>query len=87
MPPSFVHGGNRWYARGIETAVPHALTAALEIRHLTPALFIATKLETYRGRGDGDLLGSRDAEEILLLVDERAELLAEIQATDSDVRS
>ena len=44
---------NRWYAEGIETAVPAMLDEALEIRHLTPPLFVATKLEAYRGRGGG----------------------------------
>jgi predicted nucleotidyltransferase len=78
---------NRWYAKGIETAVTQALTPALTIKHLSPALFIATKLEAYRGRGDGDLFGSRDVEDILLLVDGRAELQAEVQAADQDVRS
>ena len=79
--------GNRWYAQGIETAITHALSPDLEIKLLTPALFIATKLEAYRGRGAGDLLTSRDMEDILLVVDGREELLAEIQAADPDVRS
>ena len=35
---------NRWYARGIETAVLHCLTAELDIKLLSPELFIATKL-------------------------------------------
>lgn len=69
---------NRWYARGIETAVRAKLEDSLVIRHLTPPLFIATKLEAYRGRGEGDLIGSRDAEDILLLVDGREALADEI---------
>ncbi|WP_273793768.1 hypothetical protein [Brucella anthropi] len=77
---------NRWYAEGIETAVPAMLDEALEIRHLTPPLFVATKLEAYRGRGGGDLIGSRDAEDILLLVDGREELVKEITAAASDIR-
>ena len=77
---------NRWYAEGIETAVPAMLDEALEIRHLTPPLFVATKLEAYRGRGGGDLIGSRDAEDILLLVDGREELVKEITAAASEIR-
>jgi predicted nucleotidyltransferase len=77
---------NRWYAKGVETAVPAMLEEALEIRHLTPPLFIATKLEAYRGRGGGDLIGSRDAEDILLLVDGREELVEEIAAAAPEVR-
>ncbi|MGY3591539.1 hypothetical protein ACVIGB_008882 [Bradyrhizobium sp. USDA 4341] len=61
---------NRWYAKGIET----------------PELFVATKLEAYLGRGNDDLLGSRDIEDILLVVDGREELVAEIQNADDDIR-
>ncbi len=77
---------NRWYAKGIETAVTCSLTDALEIRRLTPELFVATKLEAYLGRGNNDILGSRDIEDILLIVDGREELVAEIQQAADDVR-
>jgi predicted nucleotidyltransferase len=77
---------NRWYAKGIETAVTFALTDELNIRRLTPELFVATKLEAYLGRGQGDLLMSRDLEDILLIIDGRKEIVAEIQAADSDIR-
>ncbi len=77
---------NRWYAKGIENAVACSLTDALNIRRLTPEMFVATKLEAYLGRGNNDLLGSRDMEDILLVVDGREELAAEIQGTDDDVR-
>jgi hypothetical protein len=66
---------NRWYAKGIETAVPEQLEEALEI-----------KLEAHRGRGEGDLIGSRDAEDILLLVDGREQLLEEIASGEPDIR-
>ena len=77
---------NRWYAEGIETAITCSLNETLNIRRLTPELFVATKLEAYRGRGNNDLLGSRDMEDILLVVDGREELVAEIQNADNDVR-
>ena len=78
---------NRWYAQGIESAVPLALEEGLEIRRLTPPLFVATKLEAYRGRGGGDLIASRDAEDILLLVDGREELVEEIAAAEPEIRN
>lgn len=77
---------NRWYARGIETAVTCPLEGGLPIRRLTPALFVATKLEAYLGRGQGDLFISRDMEDILLVIDGRPEIVAEIQNSDEDVR-
>lgn len=78
---------NRWYARGIATAAIHPLTAELDIKLLSPELFIATKLEAYLGRGDGDLIMSHDIEDVLLVVDGREELIAEIQDADDDIRS
>jgi predicted nucleotidyltransferase len=75
---------NRWYAKGIETAVTLALTDELNIRRLTPELFVATKLEAYLGRGQGDLLMSRDLEDILLVIDGRKEIVAEIQQADAN---
>ena len=78
---------NQWYAQGIETAVTHPLTPQLNIKRLTPELFLATKLEAYLGRGNSDLITSRDIEDILLVVDGREELAAEVQKADSTIRS
>jgi hypothetical protein len=47
---------------------------------------VATKLEAFRGRGGDDFLGSRDLEDILLLVDGREELVAEVAAAPRDLR-
>lgn len=85
--PDILGFSNRWYARGIDTAVLHPLTAEMEIKRLSPELFVATKLEAYMGRGGGDLIMSRDIEDILLVVDGREELIAEIQNADDDIRS
>jgi predicted nucleotidyltransferase len=75
---------NRWYATGIETAQPHILDAGLDIKVLTPPIFVATKLEAFRGRGNNDLYASRDAEDLLLMVDGREELLALLANSDFD---
>ena len=78
---------NRWYGKGIETAVQAELEETLVIRRLTAPLFVATKLEAYRGRGEGDLIGSRDAEDILLLVDGRQALVEEIAEAEPEIRT
>ncbi|MBO4227828.1 hypothetical protein [Bradyrhizobium neotropicale] len=77
---------NRWYAKGTATAVTCPLTDTLDIRRLTPELFIATKLEAYLGRGQGDLFTSRDLEDILLIIDGRPEIVAEVLEADEDIR-
>lgn len=78
---------NRWYPLGIETAVTYRLTEALEIKQLLPELFVATKLEAFLGRGNDDLLFSRDVEDILLIVDGREELMREIEDADPEIRT
>lgn len=84
--PQILGFSNRWYAKGIETAVIYRLTRELDIRMLTPELFVATKLEAYLGRGEGDLLGSRDLEDVLLIFDGREEIVGEVRRADPDVR-
>lgn len=78
---------NRWYAKGIETAVTYSLMNGLDIKVLTPALFVATKLEAYLGRGGNDPLNSHDLEDILIVVDGRKELESEVLAADEDIRT
>lgn len=84
--PGILGFSNQWYARGIETSVRFSLTRELEIRHLTPVMFVASKLEAYRGRGHGDLLGSRDLEDVLLVIDGRAEIVDEIRRAEPSVK-
>jgi len=72
---------NRWYrdALATATATPHGLTESLTIQLITPVLFVATKLEAYRGRGNNDPLKSNDIEDILNIFDGRAEFVSEIK--------
>lgn len=77
---------NRWYAGGIDTAVASSLEPGLDIRILTPPMFLANKLEAFAGRGNNDLFASRDAEDILLIVDGRPNLADEIAAAPGAVK-
>ncbi|MCJ8287871.1 MAG: hypothetical protein MJH14_20760, partial [Halomonas sp.] len=76
---------NHWYPQALETAQPVSLGGDLSIRVVAPPLFVATKLEAYKGRGEDDPLSSHDIEDILNLVDGRLELLDEVRATGSDL--
>lgn len=69
------------------TAETRRLESDLAIRLVTPPLFLATKLEAVRGRGQGDLFGSRDVEDVVAVVDGRGELVAEVAASDPEVRA
>ena len=84
--PAILGFSNRWYKEGIHTSIRYTLPSGREIRHLTPPLFLATKFEAYGDRGNNDLLGSHDLEDVLNVVDGRATLLDEVRAASSEVR-
>lgn len=53
---------------------------------MSPALFLATKLSAFHGRGNGDY-GHHDMEDIVNLVDGRVELVVEVQSADPLVKA
>ena len=77
---------NRWYKDAMKSATPYHLSETLTINLVDPVYFLATKLEAYKGRGEGDALSSRDIEDFLHLVDGRPELLEEVRAADTGVQ-
>lgn len=77
---------NRWYPYAVESAEPLDLGDGLVVRVVGAVAFIATKLEAFKGRGGGDVLGSHDLEDILAIVDGRDALLDEWRASPESVR-
>lgn len=77
---------NRWYRAAMAAAEKRKLSDDLEIRIVTAPFFLATKFEAYKGRGKGDFFGSADLEDLIAVVDGRAELVAEVQATPAAVQ-
>ena len=77
---------NRWYSDAIKTAQEIQLEDDLTIRLLTAPYFLATKLEAFRGRGQGDYLASHDIEDIITVIDGRPELIDEILASRHELR-
>lgn len=77
---------NRWYPLALQTALPVALPSSRSIRLITAPVFLATKLEAFDGRGNGDFLFSHDLEDILAVVDGRALLLDECKACSPELR-
>jgi len=71
----------------METAEERELEPGLTILMVSPVYFCASKLEAFGDRGKNDYLGSRDLEDLIAVVDGRAELVGEIKAAQSDVRS
>jgi predicted nucleotidyltransferase len=78
---------NRWYKAALQTAQLYPISEDINIRLVTPVYFLATKFEAFKGRGKNDLLGSRDIEDILNLIDGRAELYQELSHASDDVKA
>jgi hypothetical protein len=77
---------NRWYPTAIETAQTFPI-AGHNVRIVTPALFVATKLEAFHGRGGGDVFASHDLEDIVAVADGRPEIVGDVAAASADVRA
>jgi hypothetical protein len=78
---------NRWYKTAMKSSVTRKLSTNLEIRVVTAPLFIATKLEAFKGRGKGDFFGSHDLEDVVSVVDGRAALITEVRTEDNELRT
>lgn len=77
VAPEVLGFSNFWYPYAVQSALPVYLGEGITIRLVSAVAFVATKLEAFASRGGGDLLGSHDLEDVLNIVDGRAELLEE----------
>jgi predicted nucleotidyltransferase len=78
---------NSWYPEAIRHAEPFKLPGDIEIRLITSPYLLATKLEAFRGRGDGDFAGSTDIEDIILIIHGRPSVLEEVRHADATLRN
>jgi hypothetical protein len=69
---------NPWYRHAIATSAELSLSDGTKIRAAIPPSIIATKLAAWHGRGNNDMLKSLDLHDVLVLIDGRGELIAEI---------
>lgn len=80
------HSVNRWYEAAVRSAEKHVLPNGLEMLVLSAPMLLATKLEAFHDRGNGDFLGSTDMEDIINVIDGRPELIDEVRRSPSEVR-
>jgi len=78
---------NIWYKDAVATAQDYTLDEALTIKLITPEYFVATKLEAYLGRGEGDALSSHDIEDLLNIFDGRASIVDDILSAQENLRN
>lgn len=84
--PSILGFSNRWYALAMQTSIPVILPCGLIMRHISAPLFIASKLESFHGRGNGDY-AHHDIEDIINLIDGRLNLSDELALAPIEVQT
>lgn len=84
--PEVLGFSNPWYADALLHATDYCLPGGERIRLVSPQHFVATKLVAYESRGRNDPLMSQDIEDLLTLIDGRAELAGEVLRSPSALR-
>ncbi len=84
--PAILGFGNRWYKPAIKNAIQITLPSGRLIKRVSAPHFIATKIEAFHGRGNNDYLMSHDLEDVIAVVDGRAELISDIQQSEDELR-
>lgn len=87
IDPAILALANRWHAAAVVHCDTRILPSGASIRAATPPFLLATKLEAFSDRGRSDPRASRDLEDIVTLLDTRAELMRETEAAPADVRA
>ncbi len=77
---------NRWYRAAMTAAETHRIAADLDVLVVSAPYFIATKLDAFRGRGQGDFVASKDLEDIVSVLDGRPSLIAEVEVASAELR-
>lgn len=87
MPTTSVlgHSVNGWYKHAVKNANAVILPSGSKILLVSAPVFLATKLESFHGRGGGDYL-HHDMEDIVNVVDGREELLNEVKVSSDDLQ-
>lgn len=78
---------NRWYPEGFKQAEEYKIDDNNIVKILSSAYFIATKLEAFKGRGNGDGRTSQDFEDIVYVLENRQTIWEELNNTTGEIRN
>jgi hypothetical protein len=78
--------GNPWYKKALQHAINHEISDGLIIKSVSAPYFLATKFEAFKTRGNNDLLGSHDYEDIVSVVAGRINLAEEVKGANPELR-
>ena len=87
VDPQVLGFGNRWYERGVADALDFSLPNGIEIKIFALAYLLASKIEAFGSRGRNQFYFSKDFEDIITLFNGCPNLIAEIAASEVEVRT
>lgn len=77
---------NRWYPEGIKNKIIKTLPDETAIYVFPPEYYLATKFEAHNSRGGSDLRQSHDFEDIIYILGNTLDILAEIENANESVK-
>ncbi len=78
---------NVWYPIAMKESVEFDLPNNSKIKVVTAPYFLATKIEAFEGRGNGDYLLSHDLEDLISVIDGRPEIVEEILNSSEELKT
>lgn len=85
--PEVLGFANRWYPLAVQTAWTAQLPSGCAVQVISAPAFVATKLEAFVGRGQGDYLLSHDLGDLISVVDGRASLIEELRRSAPELQA
>ena len=76
---------NKWYKEGFQSAINYTIDEQHEVRIFTSPIFIATKLEAFKSRGNNDGRTSSDFEDIVFVLENRSVIWQEMAETSGEL--
>lgn len=84
--PKILGFSNPWYPEALRSATHLTLPSGRMMRIISAPVLIATKLVAFQNRGEGNYQASHDLEDIISVIDGRAELLGEFAIAAPEIR-
>jgi hypothetical protein len=86
VDPAVLGFGNRWYERGVATAIGQLLPNGCEIQIFSVPYLLGAKIEAFKNRGKNQYYFSKDFEDIVMVLNGCPDLLAAIQNAEEPVK-
>jgi len=78
---------SQWYRAAADEAVDHLLPDGTTIKLISPACFLATKLDAFGDRGRGDYQASSDIDDLVSVIDGRSSIVDDVRSASREVRT